>query len=252
VPPGGWTEGAIKEAFLKRFGVDSKTAENHAVDAMVRGRLTQGNNSVQEYIGKFLNTSKFVPDMPGNVLCAQFYHGLNPELQPRCCLDNMGNAWTHLPSLMHHAQAEATRLNLIAQLAPAHARAPHATIPIRSPFPSSKSSRPASQDAEPSTKRSRPTIAAVVPPPVPVARHPNRAFFEQRRPFGYTADNKPVYWNPPVNYQSLFPMTSCPHFGSREALTDEMKVSLRAYWICIHCRTGQHPAELCPANPNRK
>jgi hypothetical protein len=166
VPPSGWTNSTLREAFIQRWGMDSRTMQTSAVDAMVRGKLKQGTSTLAEYTSHFLTQSQLLPNIPLVLLCAQFLHGLHPSMQDRCCLDSSGNPWTDLSALIHHAHAEDYRIQRVTTMqtprfVPAH-HLSRARAPLFISYPAPDRTRTSNhlEETEPN-KKSRLSLGAL-------------------------------------------------------------------------------------------
>lgn len=268
-----WTSEAIKEAFMRRFGGQVRTPRAIALQKLMSRGVTQGTDSVPVYSERFLVLARPCTDMSPAALCHAYIQGLNAYLKQRCCFDLFGNEWSDLNALIQFAHVEAAR----AAVGGVPTRTPDDTsVPSKRPFGHNQFQKrdsrwfPRKQGTDtnetPAKKARTYANAAAVggsnaprnPGPSGTAgpsrqprgnansgtpSHDSAEGKGKGKPFGYLHNGNPVYFpipNPAPN------MLNCPAFGKKGPITPEQDADCRRFWLCRLCRTGQHPAVLCP------
>ena len=89
-----------------------------ALEALIKGHVTQGSSSATDYAQRFLNITRVLPNETQISLCKHYINGLTPALRARACLTRENQEWTDLQSCIQYSYSEEYRMSFEAPLAP--------------------------------------------------------------------------------------------------------------------------------------
>ena len=125
-----------------------------ALAELHEGKLKQGNTeTAAQYTQRFMTRVMALPEESPASLCLFYLHGLKPELQKQCILDQNGKRWNRLDLLTQYAYAEEEKLNAVKALS--------WSWPNRTPAPPPWKARGAQEPQGGDAKRQRTATGSV-------------------------------------------------------------------------------------------
>ena len=125
-----------------------------ALAELHEGKVKQGNTeTVAQYTQRFMTRVMALPEESPASLCLFYLHGLKPELQKQCILDQNGKRWNRLDLLTQYAYAEEEKLNAVKALS--------WSWPNRTPAPPQWKARGAQDQQGGDVKRQKTAAGAV-------------------------------------------------------------------------------------------